>query len=80
VSVEMPLEQRVWRTSFNWLQANEIGMTFGFFFGAAALTVLATTTAAADEKCLRQFPAGRGGGDAAGRLRELRGADWARAV
>jgi uncharacterized membrane protein YraQ (UPF0718 family) len=38
----MPLRQRVWRTSINWLQANEIGMTFGFFFGAAALTVLAT--------------------------------------
>jgi uncharacterized membrane protein YraQ (UPF0718 family) len=38
----MPLRERVWRTSINWLQANEIGMTFGFFFGAAALTVLAT--------------------------------------
>jgi uncharacterized membrane protein YraQ (UPF0718 family) len=38
----MPLRQRVWRTSINWLQANEIGMTFGFFFAAAALTVLAT--------------------------------------
>ena len=37
----MPLQQRVWRTSVNWLQANEIGMTFGFFFGAAALTFLA---------------------------------------
>ena len=37
----MPLPQRVWRTSVNWLQANEIGMTFGFFFGAAALTFLA---------------------------------------
>jgi uncharacterized membrane protein YraQ (UPF0718 family) len=42
VAVDMPLGQRVWRTSINWLQANEIGMTFGFFFGAAALTVLAT--------------------------------------
>jgi uncharacterized membrane protein YraQ (UPF0718 family) len=42
VTAGMPLEQRVWRTSINWLQANEIGMTFGFFFGAAALTVLAT--------------------------------------
>jgi uncharacterized membrane protein YraQ (UPF0718 family) len=38
----MPLAQRVWRTSVNWLHANEIGMTFGFFFGAAALTLLAT--------------------------------------
>lgn len=42
VTAEMPLGRRVWRTSINWLQANEIGMTFGFFFGAAALTVLAT--------------------------------------
>jgi uncharacterized membrane protein YraQ (UPF0718 family) len=42
VTATMPLGQRVWRTSINWLQANEIGMTFGFFFGAAALTVLAT--------------------------------------
>jgi uncharacterized membrane protein YraQ (UPF0718 family) len=42
VTASMPLAQRVWRTSINWLQANEIGMTFGFFFGAAALTVLAT--------------------------------------
>ena len=42
VTANMPLRQRVWRTSINWLQANEIGMTFGFFFGAAALTVLAT--------------------------------------
>ena len=42
VAAGMPLGQRVWRTSINWLQANEIGMTFGFFFGAAALMVLAT--------------------------------------
>src|SRR6202030_3003887 len=42
VTPGMPLGQRVWRTSINWLQANEIGMTFGFFFAAAALTVLAT--------------------------------------
>ena len=41
VDRSMPLTQRVWRTSVNWLQANEIGMTFGFFFGAAALTFLA---------------------------------------
>lgn len=40
VERSMPLTQRVWRTSVNWLQANEIGMTFGFFFGAAALTFL----------------------------------------
>ena len=42
VTPGMPLGQRVWRTSINWLQANEIGMTFGFLFAAAALTVLAT--------------------------------------
>ncbi len=36
----MPLPQRVWHTTVNWLQANEIGMTFGFFFGASALTFL----------------------------------------
>lgn len=38
----MPLAQRVWGTTLNWLNANRIGMTFGFFFGAAALTLLAT--------------------------------------
>jgi uncharacterized membrane protein YraQ (UPF0718 family) len=42
ITAGMALGQRVWRTSINWLQANEIGMTFGFCFGAAALTVLAT--------------------------------------
>jgi uncharacterized membrane protein YraQ (UPF0718 family) len=41
VDRSMPMQQRVWRTTVNWLQANEIGMTFGFFFGAAALTFLA---------------------------------------
>lgn len=40
VDRNMPLPQRVWRTTANWLQANEIGMSFGFFFGAAALTFL----------------------------------------
>ena len=42
VDKSMPLAQRVWRTSLNWLAANKIGMTFGFFFGAAALTFLST--------------------------------------
>src|SRR5271163_4820520 len=42
VDRNMPLSQRVWRTTVNWLVANEIGMTFGFFFGAAALTFLKT--------------------------------------
>jgi uncharacterized membrane protein YraQ (UPF0718 family) len=37
----MPLGQRVWRTSVNWLNANRIGMTFAFCFGPAALTFLA---------------------------------------
>jgi uncharacterized membrane protein YraQ (UPF0718 family) len=37
----MPLGQRVWRTSVNWLNANRIGMTFAFLFGPAALTFLA---------------------------------------
>lgn len=38
----MPLATRVWKTSVNWLHTNEIGMTFGFLFGAAALAFLAT--------------------------------------
>lgn len=38
----MPLGTRVWKTSVNWLHANEVGMTFGFLFGAAALAFLAT--------------------------------------
>src|SRR5262249_5365286 len=41
VDRSMPLAQRVWRTSVNWLNANRIGMTFAFFFGPAALTYLA---------------------------------------
>ncbi|MGA2810990.1 MAG: permease [Candidatus Acidiferrum sp.] len=42
VDKSMPLAQRIYRTSLNWLAANKIGMTFGFFFGAAALTFLST--------------------------------------
>jgi uncharacterized membrane protein YraQ (UPF0718 family) len=38
----MPFPARVWRTTVNWLHANEIGMTFGFFFAAATLTFMAT--------------------------------------
>jgi uncharacterized membrane protein YraQ (UPF0718 family) len=45
VDKTMPLTQRVGRTSLNWLAANKIGMTFGFFFGAAALTFLSTLRA-----------------------------------
>jgi len=45
VDKSMPLAQRVGRTSLNWLAANKIGMTFGFFFGAAALTFLSTLRA-----------------------------------
>jgi uncharacterized membrane protein YraQ (UPF0718 family) len=42
VDKTMQLTERVWCTSLNWLAANRIGMTFGFFFGAAALTFLST--------------------------------------
>jgi uncharacterized membrane protein YraQ (UPF0718 family) len=42
VDRSMPLTRRVWRTTFNWLDANRIGMTFSFLFGPAALTFLAT--------------------------------------
>jgi len=35
-----PLPQRVERTTINWLAANRVGMTFGFLFGAGALTLL----------------------------------------
>src|SRR6202790_4231611 len=38
----MPLSDRVWRTTVNWLDANRVGMTFSFLFGPAALTFLAT--------------------------------------
>jgi len=38
----MPLAKRVWKTSVNWLNTNRIGMTFGFFFAAAALTFMGT--------------------------------------
>ncbi|HEY6128772.1 MAG TPA: permease [Candidatus Acidoferrum sp.] len=38
----MPLATRVWKTSVNWLNTNRVGMTFGFFFAAAALTFLGT--------------------------------------
>jgi uncharacterized membrane protein YraQ (UPF0718 family) len=40
----MPLATRVWKTSVNWLNTNRVGMTFGFFFAAAALTFLGTIT------------------------------------
>jgi len=38
----MPLATRVWKTSVNWLNANRVGMMFGFLFAAAALTFLGT--------------------------------------
>jgi uncharacterized membrane protein YraQ (UPF0718 family) len=38
----MPLTTRVGKTSVNWLNTNRVGMTFGFFFAAAALTFLGT--------------------------------------
>src|SRR5262249_61587078 len=42
VDRSMPLGQRVYRTTVNWLNANRIGMTFSFLFGPAALAFLAT--------------------------------------
>jgi hypothetical protein len=42
VDRSMPLATRVWMTSVNWLNTNRVGMTFGFFFAAAALTFLGT--------------------------------------
>jgi uncharacterized membrane protein YraQ (UPF0718 family) len=42
VEPAMPLGQRVWRTTVNWLDANRVGMTFSFLFGPAALVFLAT--------------------------------------
>jgi len=42
VDRSMPLGQRVYRTTVNWLNANRIGMTFSFLFGPAALTFLST--------------------------------------
>jgi uncharacterized membrane protein YraQ (UPF0718 family) len=41
VDRSMPLANRVWRTTVNWLDANRVGMTFSFLFGPAALTYLA---------------------------------------
>jgi uncharacterized membrane protein YraQ (UPF0718 family) len=38
----MPLGTRVWKTSVNWLNANRVGMTFGFSFAAAGMTFLGT--------------------------------------
>jgi uncharacterized membrane protein YraQ (UPF0718 family) len=42
VDRSMPLSTRVWRTTVNWLDANRVGMTFGFLFGPAAFAFLAT--------------------------------------
>jgi len=42
VDRSMPLTERVWRTTVNWLNANRVGMTFSFLFGPAALTFLST--------------------------------------
>src|ERR1700742_984735 len=41
VDRSMPLANRVWRTTVNWLDANRVGMTFSFLFGPAALSYLA---------------------------------------
>ena len=42
VDPAMPLPQRTYRTTVNWLNANRVGMTFSFLFGPAALTFLST--------------------------------------
>ena len=42
VTTQMPFLTRVANTAVDWAYTNRIGMTFGVFFGAAAMTVLAT--------------------------------------
>ena len=41
VTANMPFLARVANTAVDWAYTNRIGMTFGLFFGAAAMTVLA---------------------------------------
>jgi uncharacterized membrane protein YraQ (UPF0718 family) len=41
VSAQMPFVTRVAYTAVDWAYTNRIGMTFGVFFGAAAITLLA---------------------------------------
>lgn len=43
VTPEMPAAQRVMRTSGNWLYTNRFGMYFALPFGAAMMTLLAST-------------------------------------
>jgi len=80
VTAGMPLGQRGLANVDQWLQANEIGMTFGFFFGLAALTVLATMPRRRTGNAYVNSLLGAAVGMPLGSLRELRGADWARAV
>ena len=40
VKADMPLAERVGRTTVNWMWTNRVGMTFGIGFGAAMLTLL----------------------------------------
>jgi uncharacterized membrane protein YraQ (UPF0718 family) len=42
VDGSMPVARRIGPTTLNWLDANRVGMTFGFLFGPAALTFLGT--------------------------------------
>jgi uncharacterized membrane protein YraQ (UPF0718 family) len=44
VSPEMPAPTRVMRTSVNWLYTNRFGMYFALPFGAAMMTLLASTS------------------------------------
>ena len=45
VKPTMPAEQRVLRTGVNWLYTNRFGMYFAIPFGAAVMTLLASSTA-----------------------------------
>src|SRR5215469_16838904 len=40
VAPQLPLANRIERTTVNWMWTNRIGMTFSLFFGAAVLTLL----------------------------------------
>ena len=45
VTPDMPAPTRVFRTSVNWLYTNRFGMYFALPFGAALMTLLASTAA-----------------------------------
>lgn len=80
VDASMPLQQRVWRTSINWLNANRIGMTFAFFFRSGSIGISSDTSPPSKQIQIAERADRHAYGYAAGCLRELRGADWARTV